>query len=488
MRIDEYYRILRRHWRVIIATTLIAVALMAVWDFFQPKVYQATSSGFVTAGKSTNLSEASFGDQLAKSRATSYVDVASSRAVAERVIDDLDLDTTPAALINQITVTQPTDTVLLQIAANASSPEQAQQLANSWVKALSAQVAQLEGSGSGLRVDVLEPAQLPSSPVSPNVKLDLIIAGIVGLLIGIGIAMLRSQLDGRLRDPNKVREQFAVPVLGSVPQNGQLEKAERRIPIVVGEGVRTDTEGLVTAEAFLKMRTSLQYMNVDRTLRVIVVTSPNPDDGKSTVAANIAASIALSGERTMLLDADLRRPSIASGFDLLDGAGLAEVLAHRVDLADVIQDAPETPNLSVLAAGLTPPNPSEMLGSQAMKSLLEELSVDYFVVIDAPPLLPVTDAAILGTQADGVVVVISAGRTLDHQLETSVRNLQEVHADILGVVMNKLSARDMQSYYGSGYGTYYGREQTQATSAKRRPAGPRRNRERPAQRHSSSRN
>lgn len=465
MRIDEYYRILRRHWRIIVASTLVAIALMAVWDFFQPKVYQASSSGFVTTGKSSNLSEASFGDQLAKSRATSYVDVASSRAVAERVIDDLNLDTTPAALINQITVTQPTDTVLLRISANASSPEQAQQIANSWVKALSAQVAQLEGSGSGgLRIDTLEPAQLPSTPISPNTKLDLTIAGIVGLLAGVGLAMLRSQLDGRLRDPNKVREQFGVPVLGSVPQNAQLEKADRRIPIVVGEGVRTDTEGLVTAEAFLKMRTSLQYMNVDRTLRVIVVTSPNPDDGKSTVAANIAASIALSGERTLLVDADLRRPSIASGFGLLDGAGLAEVLAHRVDLPDVLQEAPETPNLSVLAAGLTPPNPSEMLGSQAMKSLLTELSSDYFVVIDAPPLLPVTDAAILGTQVDGVVVVITAGKTLDHQLETAVRNLNEVHADILGVVMNKLSARDMQSYYGSGYGTYYGREQKPAAS------------------------
>lgn len=459
MRIDEYYRILRRHWKVIVAATLAAIAVMFVWDLFQPKVYQASSSGFVTAGKSQNLSEASFGDQLAKSRATSYVDVAQSRAVAQRVIEDLDLDTTPAALINQISVDQPTDTVLLRISANSSSPEQAQAIANAWVKALAAQVAQLEGSGSNsLRVDVLEPAQLPSSPVSPNTKLDLIIAGIVGLLGGIALAILRSQMDGRLRDPNKVREQFGVPVLGSVPQNSQLSKSERAIPIVVGEGVRTDTEGLVTAEAFLKMRTSLQYMNVDRTLRVIVVSSPSPDDGKSTVAANIAASVALSGEKTLLVDADLRRPSVAAGFGLLDGAGLAEVLAHRVDLADVLQDAPETPNLSVLAAGLTPPNPSEMLGSRAMKSLLEDLSQEYFVVIDAPPLLPVTDAAILGTQVDGVVVVISAGTTLDHQLETALRSLREVHADILGVVMNKLSQRDMQSYYGSGYGTYYGRE------------------------------
>ncbi|KYH44494.1 polysaccharide biosynthesis tyrosine autokinase [Branchiibius sp. NY16-3462-2] len=459
MRIDEYYRILRRHWKVIIAATLAAIAVMFVWDLFQPRVYQASSSGYVTAGPSQNLSEASFGDQLAKSRATSYVDVAQSRAVAERVIDDLNLQTTPAALINQISVEQPTDTVLLRISANASSPEQAQAIANAWVKALAAQVKQIEGSSANsLRVDVVDPAQLPSSPVSPNTKLDLIIAGIVGLLAGIGLAMVRSQMDGRLRDPNKVREQFGVPVLGSVPQNSQLSKSEQRIPIVVGEGVRTDTEGLITAEAFLKMRTSLQYMNVDRTLRVIVVSSPNPDDGKSTVAANIAASVALSGERTLLVDADLRRPSVATGFGLLDGAGLAEVLAHRVDLADVLQEAPETPNLSVLAAGLTPPNPSEMVGSKAMKALLDDLSQEYFVVIDAPPLLPVTDAAILGTQVDGVVVVITAGKTLDHQLETSLRSLREVHADILGVVMNKLTQRDMQSYYGSGYGTYYGRE------------------------------
>lgn len=459
MRIDEYYRILRRHWKVIVAATLAAIAVMFVWDLFQPKVYQAQSSGFVTAGQSQNLSEASFGDQLAKSRATSYVDVAQSRAVAERVIDDLNLQTTPAALINQISVDQPTDTVLLRISANSDSPQQAQAIANAWVKALAAQVAQLEGTGANsLRIDTLEPAQLPSSPVSPNTKLDLIIAGIVGLLAGVGLAMLRSQLDGRLRDPNKVREQFGVPVLGSVPQNSQLSKSDRMIPIVVGEGVRTDTEGLITAEAFLKMRTSLQYMNVDRTLRVIVVSSPNPDDGKSTVAANIAASVALSGEKTLLVDADLRRPSVATGFGLLDGAGLAEVLAHRVDLADVLQDAPETPNLSILAAGLTPPNPSEMLGSKAMKTLLDDLTQDYFVVIDAPPLLPVTDAAILGTQVDGVVVVITAGKTLDHQLETALRSLNEVHADVLGVVMNKLTQRDMQSYYGSGYGTYYGRE------------------------------
>ena len=269
-------------------------------------------------------------------------------------------------------------------------------------------------------------------------------------MLGLGYALLRSQLDRRVREPEVIERDFGVTVAGAIPETTALvRKQGGLVPLVVTSSGKVN-DPVHSAESFLKLRTNLQFMDIDNPPRVIVVTSPLPGDGKSTVAMNLAAALSMSDRRVVLIDGDLRRPVLAESFGLIEGLGLTDVLIGSVQFEEVVQQVGGLPNLSVLAAGRVPPNPSEMLGSKAMRRLLERLAEDYTVIVDAPPLLPVTDAAVLTASADGALVVVSAGQTLDTQLRDALTNLQAVNGHTLGVVLNRVSPKSSNAGYYSG--------------------------------------
>jgi capsular exopolysaccharide synthesis family protein len=449
MELLDYGRVLRAHWVGVVVLVVLSVLAAGAYTLTQPKVYAADASGFVTAGGAGDAASNSVNDTLAKSRAASYVDIASSRAVADLVIDELGLDESAASLIGQIQVEQPADTVLIKIQARSSSPEEAQQLADAWVGALATRVAELENpqgqdAAGVLRVEPVESAALPTSPVSPRPALNLGLGFVLGALLAVGYAVVRSVVDRRLRADDDVERRFGTPIVGRIPLNKSA--APRGIQVSDDRDAGSWSSG----EAFRKLRTNLSYMSVDAPPRVIVVASPRPEDGKSTVAANLAAAIALSGQAVTLVDGDLRRPTVAATLGLVEGAGLTDLIIGRADLEDVLQDHPDYPRLSVLAAGSTPPNPSELLDSQAMQGVLAELALKGMVVIDAPPLLPVTDGAVLTRHSDGALVVVSHGRTLDHELAECLAQLETVQGTVLGVVFNKVpdGRRSKDYYYG----------------------------------------
>jgi capsular exopolysaccharide synthesis family protein len=457
--LTDYLRVLRAYWRGVLVLVLLGVAVAAGLSMVQPKVYQADASGFVSAGTASNPGEASVGDSLAKSRAASYVDLAKSRATAQDVIDDLDLQVAPASLIGRVTVSQPLDTVLIKVSARAPSPREAQQRADAWVRALKGQVDQVENpsgtSAQALRIVPVEAAALPTRPVSPNTERNIALGLVAGLLLGVGYAVLRSQLDRKLRRAEDIEREFGVTVAATIPASPAMSRTKgAHVPLVV-TGPRKKNDPVHSGEAFLKLRTNLQFMDIDHPPRVIVVTSPLPGDGKSTIAANLAAALSMSDRRVVLVDGDLRRPVVADSFGLVEGAGLTDVLIGRVDFVDVAQQVATLPNLYVLAAGGIPPNPSELLGSKAMRRLLDRLAdAGYIVIIDAPPLLPVTDAAVLTASADGALVVVTAGQTLDTQLGAALTSLQAVQGHTLGVVLNRVPPKSADSgYYGGYYGT-----------------------------------
>ncbi len=468
MELKDYLRVVRIYWRFLVVGLLLGVLVAGVISLLQKPVYGATSSGFVTAdattGANANTAIApSMTDSLAKSRVASYVDLATSRATRQRVVDLLHLNKTADQLDGVATVTQPPETVLIRISVTSASPKEAQSLANAWVQALADQVKEVEGTSPGaLHLRPLDTAALPKSPTSPRPKRNVLIGGLLGLLLGFGAAMIRNQLDRRLRDPEQIEKEFHVPVVASVPRSRSLARqgrAENIIPIVVGNNRTPDA-----TEAILKLRTNLQYTDVDNPPRVVVVTSPAQGDGKSTISTNLAASLAAAGEQVVLIDADLRRPVIAAGVGLPEGAGLTDVLAHRVEIDDVLQPVTEVPGLSVLGAGSIPPNPSELLGSRSMARIIEELRASgRMVIVDAPPLLPVTDAAVLSTISDGAFIVTSDGGTMDVHLKHAVESIQAVKGRVLGVVMNRAS-RSGAGYYGYGYGRAY----TQSNDGKSR--------------------
>ena len=452
MELADYLRILRNHWIAVTAFVLVAAAAAFGWSSVQPKVYAASSSGFVTSGAGGDAGLDNLNDILSKSRAASYVVLAKDRATASLVIDDLGLDTTPEALVSQIDAAQTPDTVIIQITARAGTPEEAQGLADAWVNALAERVKDVErgkssGGQQGMRIEVSESAQLPTSPVSPQVERNVLLGAVLGGLLGLAYAVVRSMLDRRIRAAEDVERDTGVPVVGSVPDVGKAQG------LFVGQ---RSGQAALAAEGVRRLRTNLSYMDVDNPPRAIVVTSPKQGDGKSTVAANLAAAIAGSGQPVTLVDADLRRPNVAPVLGMDDAVGLTDVLTGRVELADAVQEHPDVEGLSVLTSGSKPPNPSEILGSQAMRTLLKELSSDGMVIIDAPPLLPVTDAAVVAHAADGAFVVVSAGRTLDTELATALGHLRTVNARALGVILNRVSKRTVGAgnYGHYGYGAY----------------------------------
>jgi capsular exopolysaccharide synthesis family protein len=449
----DYLRILRNHWIAVTAAVLLAALAAFGWSSVQPRVYAASSSGFVTSGSGGDAGTDNLNDVLSKSRAASYVVLAKDRETASIVIDDLGLDTTPEALVGNIDAAQTPETVVIQITARAGTPENAQALADAWVAALAERVRDIESgksasSNQGMRVEVSESAQLPTSPVSPQTERNILLGAVLGGLLGMGYAVVRTLLDRRLRSAEDIERDLKVPVAGSVPDVGD---GDDLFVTATGSGTAA-----LAAEAVRRLRTNLSYMDVDNPPRAIVITSPKQGDGKSTVAANLAAAIAVSGQSVTLVDADLRRPRVAGLLDLDDTVGLTDVLTGRLELSDAVQEHPTVEGLSVLTSGTRPPNPSEILGSNAMKSLIGKLAGEGMVIIDAPPLLPVTDAAILAHSADGALVTVSAGRTLDTDLAAALNHLEAVHARPLGVVLNRVSKRAVgaSNYAHYGYGSY----------------------------------
>jgi capsular exopolysaccharide synthesis family protein len=469
MELKDYLRMLRAHWVGVLVLALGGVAIAGLYTVTQPRVYAAGATGFVSSGASENPALGSVADSLAKSRAKSYVDIAKGLATAQAVIEELDLDARPSALIRDIAVEQPLDTVVIKITARSATPEGARDLADAWVAALAAQVESIEDpkgtdAPGTLRVVPIEGAELPRAPVLPQTRTNLLLGLVLGLLLGAAYAYLRSQLDRRLRSATAVERQFGVTVVASIPSEVELQHAAGTKGGLAVDPHATGSRPSPAAEAFRKLRTNLQFMDVDNPPQVIVVTSPRQGDGKSTVAANLAAAIAVNGQPVTLIDGDLRRPTVAESFGLVEGAGLTDVLVGRVDMKDVTQQHPDYANLRVLAAGGTPPNPSELLGTQAMRKLLRTLARTSVVLVDAPPLLPVTDAAVLTALADGALVVISSGKTLDTELGAALGHLDTVNGKALGVIFNRVTRNDSEGgYYGEYYGTRIHKESAPVT-------------------------
>ncbi len=473
MELTDYWKIVRAHWLGILAIALAGVLIGLAWALVQPKVYTADASGIVSAGVSSDLGTAMAGETYAKSRVKSYLDLAKSRSVSETAIETLGIGTDPDDLISQIEVTNPLDTATIKVSASAGTPEEARALAEAWVNAIGEKVTELENANAAPLPDGSAPppsivtfqsmdaAQLPESPSSPNTRLAVAVGGLVGLALAIGYALLRHVFDRRIHSIAEVERETELPVVGTIPLHGGFD-AENRIISSTGGNDRgqQSTDEYAVAEALRELRTNLQFMNIDNPPRSIVVTSALPGEGKSTITANLANTIAAMGRNVVVIDGDLRRPMVAKTFGLLPGVGLTDVLIGNAQLSEVLQPWGSSGKLWVLGAGKIPPNPSELLGSNAMHEVIDELTDHAIVLIDAPPLLPVTDAAILTARTDGALVVSRARKTTYDALKAALNNLQRVKGHALGIILNGVPSKGVKADgYGYRYRAYYGRQQ-----------------------------
>lgn len=454
MELQDYLRILRAHWLGVLLLTALGFSAALGWNLLQPRVYTASASGYVSgASLAAETGSPLVGDQLARSKVTSYLDIGSWRAVAEHAIDELGLSASPESLVGNVTVSNPLDTVVIHVAATASTPASARDLAEAWIRGMTAAIDDIEGTGAAGSAPVTlipgDSARLPTAPSSPNTTLNLALGTLVGLALGIAYAVTRSMLDSRVRVPQDVERSTGASVVGVLPLDHNLDNRREVLSFTGTSG--NVIRGALT-EAIRELRTNLQFMDVDDPPRSIVVTSPLPGDGKSTTAANLAMSLAAAGQRVVLVDGDLRQPVVASLFDLPDGAGLTDILAGRATTGDVVQPVQGSQNLYILASGRVPPNPSEVLGSRRMRDLVSSLTEHALVIVDSPPTLLVADAAVLSTVTDGALLVTSSGRTTHEMLQRSLENIAKVNGRLLGVVLNKATRRGRPDY-GYAYGS-----------------------------------
>ena len=301
--------------------------------------------------------------------------------------------------------------------------------------------------------ELVQPARLRLDPVSPNVKRSAMLGLLGGVLLGFVAALLAERLDRRVRDVDEFEQALGLPVLATIPQSRMLSMAPRSLQQL----------DLPEAEAFRMLRARLMYFNVARARHRIVVTSPGQGDGKTTVAWYLAAAAAESGLNVLVLEADLRRPTLAELKGLRDQPGLAEYLTGGAPLDEVtrtivVRNPPsgdDQASVDVIVAGLVPPNPIELLESQQMVDLLAVLSERYdLVVVDTPPAVIVSDALPLMRQADGIVAVTRIGVTQRRALHQLARQLRELHAPALGTVVNGTPASQSAGYgYGYAYRT-----------------------------------
>lgn len=449
MELLDYWRVARRNWRVLVASTLIGLALAAGYSLTQPTLYSATSSAYVVAGTSESTGDALAGSALAKEKADTYLPLVTSQQVATRIAEDLKLPSTDG-IAGSLKGTVFKESVLFQITATSSTAESASRLADAAIRATAAEVEALETinpSGSDTRTTVIKvvPVQQAATPavqISPTLTRNLVIGTALGLMVGFVIALVRRVMDRRVRTSTEAEELSGVGTLGIIPT----------VPELAG-GKLSTTLG-PAAEALRLLRTNIRFVSVDQPPRSIVVTSANPDEGKSTIAAHLAYMLAESGQPTILIDADLRRPSQAKFFDLDGAVGLTQVLARAVPVTDALVTGPH-PNLELLLAGRIPPNPSELVGSERMHSLIADLSVTHTVIIDAPPLLAVTDAGLLTGASDGALLVIKSGATFKEQVALCRDTFDRVGGGLLGTVLNLVPKKDLGSaMYGYGYSSH----------------------------------
>lgn len=424
------------------------------YTLFTTPMYQASTRLFVSTNSSASASDLYQGNLFSQQRVLSYAELLSGQTVAQRTIDKLGLDMSADDLQSRIKATVKPDTVLIDVQVRDESPVRARDIANALSDEFVALVSELETPAAGGRPDarvvVEQRASIPTSPVVPNPVRNIAIGLAVGLLLGVGLAVLRDLVDNTIKNQQTLEEITGASVVGYIPLDKELRKAS---------AVSFMTDNSATAEAFRKLRTNLQFLAVDNPPRVIVVTSSSPAEGKSTTAINIALALAEAEHDVVLVDGDMRRPSLAKYLDLVGEVGFSTVLSGAASLTEVLQTT-KFPRLSVLAAGRVPPNPSELLGSLAAQKVLSELRTQFdYVIVDSSPLLAVTDGAVIAASADGALIAARFGKTKRDQLTHAISNLNHVGASVLGAVMTMMPTRGSGSY---SYNYYYGREQSAA--------------------------
>ncbi len=514
MELKQYFIPLRKWWWLILATMVVSTVSAYIATQLQAPQYQATTALMIgQAIEDPNPRGTDF--FLESQLAQSYADIAQRQVIQKATMDVLGLswlpeyrvsvlpnhqiieiavvDTVPEraqavanTLAEQLVLQSPTseqradqqrqefingrlDNLEIQIQntedeitrlqdelGNVISARQIAET-NTQIAALQAKLSTLETNYATL-VDntqkgainilrIIEPALLPAAPIGSGKATTVLLGAAIGFFLSAGGAYIMEYLDDSLKTPKEISEATRLPVIGFIAVMAEDGGENRRI--IVSEEPRS-----LVAEAFRALRTNLEFASVDNPLRTILVTSPSPSDGKTTIAVNLTAIMAQGGSRVVLIDADLRRPRVHRFLNLANNAGLCDLFTSQDGFQDAIYEGKDSlQNLMVLCTGSLPPNPAELLGSAKMESILEQAKEQAdVVVIDSPPFV-VSDAAILAAKVDGVIIVLQPNRTNAETMQAMVEQLNRANTRVVGIVLNRIP-RKQEYYYAPNYDTY----------------------------------
>lgn len=450
MELRRYAAALRRGWVLLVLCPLLAALVAGAVTWRLPPTYEATGSLLVRPAEPLEVQSGSV-PETADEITQTYGELVTEGPVLQKVINGLRLKTTPNRLAKDITVTPRANTTILDVVVSNSNRVLAAEVANRLMTDFitTMQQVQTQENTPGTVQDnfvIVQPAVAPVTPSSPNIPRTIILAALVGLLLAAAAVLLRDYLDQSVKSDQELVERTGLVPVGHVPFSAAPQ--ERRGELTVMQ------ESSHASEAYRSLRTNLLFSNVDRSPRTIVVTSPAPDEGKSRTAANLAIVLAQSGHSTVLVDADFRRPSQHRNFGFVRNLGFSNLVIQEMQDDQALLPVEGVSGLTLLPSGPPPPNPSELLGSARARDVVGSLQKSFeFVVLDTPPVNAVTDAAVLATFSDGVVLVIESGRTSYGAVTHAKQTLERVGANVIGAVLNKM--RPGRTGEGYGYEYYY---------------------------------
>lgn len=515
----EYLEILRKRVWLVAGCLLSAVALAVTWSLLQTPLYASTATVLIESGSASQVFDPVTGEARGARAVTNEARFANSdqvRDAAEAALESVGLDV--RALQYSVSVTESDDADELRIRASATTANGAAQIAQTFASTyielsrqkvvqeyldtaeviqsrldevearlnalgdsdstqrgiLEAQLESFSSVRSSLDVtaelgggsrQIIGRARIPAAPFTPNTQRNVIVGAVLGLLAGVGLAVLFDALDTSVSSKDEIEALTkGAPNLAVVPTVVDWrERATTRI-------VTIEAPQSPTAEAYRTLRASLDFATIDRDVKILQVTSANPGEGKTTTAVNLAVALARAGRRVVLLDADLRKPRLQAFFDLAVEPGLTNSILGQVPPTEVGHLVErDAGSLTVVTSGPLPPGPSELLGSERTTTVLRQLEeMADIVIVDSAPVLPVSDALVLAKKVDATLLVANGRRTTSTHLEDAIELLLQVEANVIGTVLNEVKRGRGAAGYGYGYG--YGYEEAGDRSSDETPS------------------
>ncbi|MRG60100.1 polysaccharide biosynthesis tyrosine autokinase [Agromyces sp. CFH 90414] len=444
MTLHDYITALRKHWIAIVLLALVGAGAAYGYSRVLPEQYRAEASVMVIPVRGDNTSELVQGANYVQNLVQTYTILATSPRVLQAVIDDVGLDETANRLARRVSAEAPLNTVVIDLSATDTSPEGAQRTADAMAEQLAVAVADLSPEGAdsrpAVRVETIAPARVPTVPVAPNTRLNVILGFVAGAALGVAYALIRTKFGTRLASVDDIADVTDLPVIGSVAGTGDQRP--------IAAHLRSNPAGRV-AESLRHVTAGFKFVDLDHSHRVILVTSGSSAEGKTSLALGLALSLAEIGHRTLYVEADLRRPSASQYTGLDSQVGLTTVTIGSTTLDEAVQGWAHA-DLDLLLSGELPPNTVQLLSSDRLQQVLVTAREAYdYVIVDSAPVLTVSDALWVAPATDGVLFVVRANRTRRSELERSLRALESTHIPVLGLVLNDVRLPARSPYYST---------------------------------------